>query len=871
MMPEGAEVLYDQPVLALDLGQHTAAIRRADMDQAGHYTVTGSEDKTVRVWSITEGRCLRTIRLPAGVGSIGKVFAVAISPDGTLIAAGGWMRATEADPQEQIYLFDRSTGGLVARIANLPTSVLHLTFSPDGNNLVAMLGRGLRAYAREAGWAECAHDPDYGEVSYGAAFAWDGRLATTSWDGRVRLYDPAFRLVANVAPPGGRDRGFIHSGVRLHGSPRVRTPIRLSGSQPFNLAFSPDGDRLVVGYSDVPDLDLLDGHSLEPLRAPDTRGIDGGNLAVVAWSGDGGTLYAGGSYTRAQTSLIVAWPDAGRGRRRELPAGRNSVMSLVPLRDGGLFVATADPYLAIVEPDGAERWAQRMPQANFIGQDGLLAVSADGQRVDFGFEYEGQGPARFDVTHLALGLNPPDDKTTTPPHQVGLDIEGWKNSPYVRLHYYLPFVERNEISRSLAVQHDCKRFILGTDWNLYAFAADGEGKYTLISELWKRPAPGVVRAVNITLDGRLVVAAYDDGTIRWHRIDDGKELLAFVPLADRTNWVVWTPEGFYAATPGAHAFLRWHVNHGWEPAESIPVADISGFYRPEVLPLVLQELETPRAVGLAVVAEQRKRVQLRTKSGVPPGARLHVLAIGISCYNEEHASHLRLHYALADARDIASTLHDTQDGLYAKVSVQYLSDQSATRASILRGLATLYEQMTGVDDMAVVHFSGHGAVLDDEFYLLPHNVDARDAVAIKDTALAFTALKAELMRLAQRGRVLVLVDACYSGATSFDGTASPDRTRTLSSALATSNITVLTSSGASGTSREDPTWGHGAFTKALLEGLSGLADENNDGLISTTELASYLDRRVRHLTAERQTPSMEVRFQSTLFAVGERL
>jgi hypothetical protein len=95
--------------------------------------------------------------------------------------------------------------------------------------------------------------------------------------------------------------------------------------------------------------------------------------------------------------------------------------------------------------------------------------------------------------------------------------------------------------------------------------------------------------VNVTDDGRLVVAGYGDGTIRWHRMSDGVELLAFMPLPDKTNWVTWTPEGFHAATPGAHGILRSHVNHGWDaPAESIPVEDIPGSFRPAVMPLVLK-------------------------------------------------------------------------------------------------------------------------------------------------------------------------------------------------------------------------------------------------------------------------------------------
>ena len=64
----------------------------------------------------------------------------------------------------------------------------------------------------------------------------------------------------------------------------------------------------------------------------------------------------------------------------------------------------------------------------------------------------------------------------------------------------------------------------------------------------------MVWAVNITGDGRLVVAAYGDGTIRWHRLEDGVELLAFMPHRNQHDWVAWTPEGIYDAIhpgPGA--------------------------------------------------------------------------------------------------------------------------------------------------------------------------------------------------------------------------------------------------------------------------------------------------------------------------------
>jgi hypothetical protein len=296
-------------------------------------------------------------------------------------------------------------------------------------------------------------------------------------------------------------------------------------------------------------------------------------------------------------------------------------MALAALSDGDLLVAAQDPWLGRLRADGTAAWVRGSPIADFRGQRGTFSVSSDGTRVGFGFTY-GKLSARFDLgarsltvrpSHLAARRarcaaclrhrraskepascrrdhDPGHDSQMATPRQDGLPIEGWINEAHPTLGGRLLPLQHYERSRSLAIHPAGDRLVLGTDWSLRAFDAKG-------TPLWARPAPGTVWAVNITGDGRLVLAAYSDGTIRWHRMSDGVELLAFMPLPDKTNWVAWSPEGFYAATPGFHGILRWHVNHGWDaPADAIPIEDIPGSFRPAMLPLVLQELETPRAL-----------------------------------------------------------------------------------------------------------------------------------------------------------------------------------------------------------------------------------------------------------------------------------
>ena len=113
-----------------------------------------------------------------------------------------------------------------------------------------------------------------------------------------------------------------------------------------------------------------------------------------------------------------------------------------------------------------------------------------------------------------------------------------------------------ELSHSLAIQPDAHGVSSSAPIGRFAPLTRRASRYGI------RAAPGAVWAVNITGDGRLVIAAYGDGTIRWHRMDDGRELLALQVLNDKTNWVAWTPEGFYDATPGAFGVLQMACQSG---------------------------------------------------------------------------------------------------------------------------------------------------------------------------------------------------------------------------------------------------------------------------------------------------------------------
>ena len=81
----------------------------------GRQLVSASDDKTIRVWDLASGKTVRTIRGESAPGHAGKVYAMALSPDGKWLAAGGWMdKSASTSRLRHIRLYEFASGKLVA-------------------------------------------------------------------------------------------------------------------------------------------------------------------------------------------------------------------------------------------------------------------------------------------------------------------------------------------------------------------------------------------------------------------------------------------------------------------------------------------------------------------------------------------------------------------------------------------------------------------------------------------------------------------------------------------------------------------------------------------------------------------------------------
>jgi WD40 repeat protein len=908
-----------------DAGGHTAEVRKVRFTPDGKELLTVSDDKTIRVWDVVSGETVRVLHPPAGLGEDGMLYALAVSPDGKLLAVGGNGPLGKDAP---IYLIARATGRIVYVLPGHGKAVRDLAFSADGKRL-ASGGGDNKARLWNVASGACEKTLEGHKLAvFGVAFSPDGqRLATASHDGTTRIWNLA---TGNTEATLNGQAGAISA---VAWSPNGT--VLATGSEAHSVGlWNPDGTLRTL-------IDKREGSVVSVAFTPDSREL----------------LYTWGSLQNIRGTALL---DVTTGKERvRFTRHQNTVVDGAVSPDGKL-AATVD-FLGEVhlwKTADAELVSRLAGKGKVIWGVGW---SKDGLAVGWGQTNQGKGvqgenalQRSFRVGDLEFG-DTPDATYRRNQFTIGSLTLEKKSALVVSVKQGDQPIQELKVREMGIVR--CftwlggDRAAVGTGLGVHLFDPR-TGK--LLHDY--QGHTGTVFAVAPSPDNRFLLTGSEDQTLRIWTLDESEPLLSLFFAGD--DWVAWTPQGYYAASPAGERLMGWQVPSSKDVGRFYAAARFrNGFYRPDVIQQLLTTASVARALEQADKARNQPTTQITVGEALPPqvsiisperspfeasseelevkakakgsarrpvtamrllfdgrpyegeaGTRqlkveggnkpqgekeaswkvkltpgrhrlavqaenavskavsdeievtynekrngelpaLYVLAIGISKYPGD----LELKYAAKDALDL-KTLWNSQKGkLYRTVEVKPLTDKDATREGILGGLDWLKKQMTQ-HDVAVISFSGHGARDNDgTFYLAP--------VDVKPSSLAATGVPGDQVKKTVAsfpGRILLLLDACHSGA--LDG---GDKRRAIGGLtddivrdLATDDFGVIVMCSSMGReySLESDKDKQGMFTRALLEGLGGKADYNHDGFVYLSELDTYITDRVKELSEGKQHP-----------------
>jgi len=321
---------------------HQSSIESVAVSPDGHYIASGSNDRTLRVWDLEKGT--EHLCLPHDEA----VWGVAYSPDGKRLAS--------APEDNTVRIWDAATGKERLRLRGHLLRVHAVAFSPDGHWLAtASLDKTVAIWDANSGREQCRlHGHDAWVTS--VAFSPDSELlASSSWDATVRIW----------RCPSGQPIGCLraHQGIVE------------------SVAFSPDGKQLVSGGCDrtIRIWDVQKQVEVRCLRGHET------DVKSVVFSPDGKRLVSG-----SRDDTVHLWnSERGMSRARlrghDDPVGSSAMGREFPLRT---LTFSADGRLLVSEEYGphllawnAERGTIFARLDGFQGSVREVALSEDQQRL----------------------------------------------------------------------------------------------------------------------------------------------------------------------------------------------------------------------------------------------------------------------------------------------------------------------------------------------------------------------------------------------------------------------------------------------------------------------------------------------------------
>jgi hypothetical protein len=167
---------------------------------------------------------------------------------------------------------------------------------------------------------------------------------------------------------------------------KSKTP---GGEHPNSVIFSPNGEKIAVGFNDTTNVNVLSSRDLSLLYAPNTASIRQRKPClrrlVRRW------MYylfrrefQKKWLDRKWQQIIYSWSEEGRGAQLYLKSGvLNTIMGIAPLPDGSIAYGSQDPSIGVLDRDGNLQQLAGSVNADFRGNLEGFKIASDGTKVRF--------------------------------------------------------------------------------------------------------------------------------------------------------------------------------------------------------------------------------------------------------------------------------------------------------------------------------------------------------------------------------------------------------------------------------------------------------------------------------------------------------
>jgi WD40 repeat protein len=602
-----------KPQVELETGGHTARIMKLFFTGDGKQIVTISRDQTIRYWDAETGEPRRVLRLQYYMDMLGIEYAAALTPDRKTLAVYGWR--LPVGKQRRIVFVDVEQGR-IDHVQDLPLSGIPpicLAFSPDRKMLALSAGTAFRS----------------------SAVVWD-------LDPKKKVLDVKLDRTGESKNDGGAR----------------------------SMAFAPDGKRLAVGTANrvyvvsVPSGKVeatLDDLAVGPLRALDWAPKEpvlaiGGRGKVILWDAEKKQTIR--TLNRAKT-LSLSWSPDGRQLLRTCHTDSNPYVELLDATSGQLVQGiTVDGYQPVLNaaafaPDGKRvafaggnhdsvtLWDLEAKKSLWTrrGLGGPVVAcgwSSDGKTIYYGQEAKDLARRPRD-RQLNFALDFADLELLRRGHSTYFDPKKIQRQVFERDGTTLsmdgpPILYRAGETFTLPKgggPNDGRTLIAGNrvamesagPIRLFDLGRKSTGKLYGHSDVVQELAPSP--------DGKLLLSASLDQTLKvWNVEKQGHEKLLLTLFFAGPDWIVWTPEGYYAATPGGEKLMGWSIFHGFDKLKSFYPAERfhKRLYRPDIIKLVLEKGNIAEAVAAADAARGQKETRsVKIDDLLPPRVVLTVV------------------------------------------------------------------------------------------------------------------------------------------------------------------------------------------------------------------------------------------------------